>query len=216
MTHADRNAPRRPRRRACCRRRRAAGRFQLQRPEDRGLAARARADRSSAGRHDGRAAGARRGPDRRSRSPTSRRASSAWSCRGAARSHVRGGALARRAQRRHRGRRVGEQPAAGRRRERAARDGIPVFVPPLSLSTDNAAMIGAAALRAAAGAPATTGSMRRRRWRLTRTCYVRMLGARRATCYVLAHARDHSERRTIVRAARHMHSPLALSPARST
>ncbi|MGH9309408.1 MAG: tRNA (adenosine(37)-N6)-threonylcarbamoyltransferase complex transferase subunit TsaD [Vicinamibacterales bacterium] len=30
---------------------------------------------------------------------------------------------------------------------RAARHGIPVFVPPLSLSTDNAAMIGAAALR---------------------------------------------------------------------
>ena len=31
--------------------------------------------------------------------------------------------------------------------QRAARYGIPVFVPPLSLSTDNAAMIGAAALR---------------------------------------------------------------------
>ena len=31
--------------------------------------------------------------------------------------------------------------------QRAERDGIPVFVPPLSLSTDNAAMIGAAALR---------------------------------------------------------------------
>ena len=31
--------------------------------------------------------------------------------------------------------------------QRAARSGIPVFVPPLSLSTDNAAMIGAAALR---------------------------------------------------------------------
>ena len=30
---------------------------------------------------------------------------------------------------------------------RGARDGLPVFVPPLSLSTDNAAMIGAAALR---------------------------------------------------------------------
>ncbi len=30
---------------------------------------------------------------------------------------------------------------------RAAQDGIPVFVPPLSLSTDNAAMIGAAAMR---------------------------------------------------------------------
>ena len=30
---------------------------------------------------------------------------------------------------------------------RGARDGIPVFVPPLSLSTDNAAMIGAAGLR---------------------------------------------------------------------
>ncbi len=31
--------------------------------------------------------------------------------------------------------------------QRAERHGIPVFVPPLSLSTDNAAMIGAAALR---------------------------------------------------------------------
>jgi N6-L-threonylcarbamoyladenine synthase len=31
--------------------------------------------------------------------------------------------------------------------QRAERYGIPVFVPPLSLSTDNAAMIGAAALR---------------------------------------------------------------------
>jgi N6-L-threonylcarbamoyladenine synthase len=30
---------------------------------------------------------------------------------------------------------------------RSAKHGIPVFVPPLSLSTDNAAMIGAAALR---------------------------------------------------------------------
>ena len=30
---------------------------------------------------------------------------------------------------------------------RGARAGIPVFVPPLSLSTDNAAMIGAAGLR---------------------------------------------------------------------
>jgi N6-L-threonylcarbamoyladenine synthase len=35
---------------------------------------------------------------------------------------------------------------------RAAREGIPVFVPPLSLSTDNAAMIGAAALRKFRGA----------------------------------------------------------------
>jgi N6-L-threonylcarbamoyladenine synthase len=30
---------------------------------------------------------------------------------------------------------------------RGAREGLPVFVPPLALSTDNAAMIGAAALR---------------------------------------------------------------------
>jgi N6-L-threonylcarbamoyladenine synthase len=30
---------------------------------------------------------------------------------------------------------------------RGARHGLPVFVPPISLSTDNAAMIGAAALR---------------------------------------------------------------------
>lgn len=37
---------------------------------------------------------------------------------------------------------------------RGAREGLPVFVPPLSLSTDNAAMIGAAAFRRlAAGAP---------------------------------------------------------------
>ena len=50
----------------------------------------------------------------------------------------------------------------------AGRSGLPVFVPPLSLSTDNAAMIGAAALRlssAAAGRdyglPIRWGSMRR-------------------------------------------------------
>jgi N6-L-threonylcarbamoyladenine synthase len=35
----------------------------------------------------------------------------------------------------------------GEAEARAARHGVPVFVPPLALSTDNAAMIGAAALR---------------------------------------------------------------------
>jgi N6-L-threonylcarbamoyladenine synthase len=42
---------------------------------------------------------------------------------------------------------------------RAARAGVPVFVPPLSLSTDNAAMIGAAGLRRYRAAAASDGSL---------------------------------------------------------
>jgi N6-L-threonylcarbamoyladenine synthase len=42
---------------------------------------------------------------------------------------------------------------------RGERFGIPVFVPPLSLSTDNAAMIGAAALRKLTGDAATDWSL---------------------------------------------------------
>ena len=52
-----------------------------------------------------------------------------------------------RAQRRHRRRRVGQQPASRRRRGPRRASGLPVFVPPIALSTDNAAMIGAAGLR---------------------------------------------------------------------
>ena len=48
----------------------------------------------------------------------------------------------------HCGRRVGQQPAARATRSRAARPGhLPVFIPSLALSTDNAAMIAAAGLR---------------------------------------------------------------------
>ena len=51
-------------------------------------------------------------------------------------------------ERRHRRRRVGEPPAArGRGGARRTRRAFPVFIPSLSLSTDNAAMIAAAGLR---------------------------------------------------------------------
>ena len=45
------------------------------------------------------------------------------------------------------GRRVRQQPAAARRGGPRRAGRLPVFVPPLSLSTDNAAMIAAAGLR---------------------------------------------------------------------
>ena len=52
------------------------------------------------------------------------------------------------AQRRDCRRRLRQQPACAPKPKRAAsRYGIPVFIPPLALSTDNAAMIGAAGLR---------------------------------------------------------------------
>jgi N6-L-threonylcarbamoyladenine synthase len=69
------------------------------------------------------------------------------------------------AQRRHCRRRVGEQPAARRCRGARREAGLPVFVPPLSLSTDNAAMIGAAGLRRLRGRRHRgLGSERAARW----------------------------------------------------
>ena len=112
-------------------------RFQLQRPEDRGAAARA-ATAGRAGRRATAAAGNRR-PRRELPAPGGRDAD---------RSHVRRGALARREVDRHRRRRVGELAAAVRTRcAKAERSEIPVYIPRLSLSTDNAAMIAAAGLR---------------------------------------------------------------------
>ena len=129
----------RPLRRACCRRGRAPDRFQLQRTEDRGAArasTEARTDALAIATADG--AGV----------ADICRQLSAGRRGGAARPDVRGRALAGRAA-------ASASPAACRptagcvqRPRRAARRlGIPVFVPPLSLSTDNAAMIGAAGLR---------------------------------------------------------------------
>ena len=136
--------------RACCRRRRAPRGLQLQRSEDRGPAARPRAYRRRAGRKGG-AAGMLGAQLPRRRSPTSAPASSASSSRpcSTGRSKRRGGWA----------RAASASPAAFRRtaglradaEARGRRLGLPVFVPPLSLSTDNAAMIGAAAAPAARG-----------------------------------------------------------------
>ncbi len=65
----------------------------------------------------------------------------------AAHTDLRGGPLARRPCGGRGWRRLGQQPAAGRARRARARPGLPVFVPPLALATDNAAMIAAAGVR---------------------------------------------------------------------
>ena len=86
--------------------------------------------------------------------------------RHAGRSHVRRGALARRAQRRHRRRRLGQLAGCARSAARAAQRGeMPVFVPSLALSTDNAAMIAAAGMRQLARRIAPRISMRPHRCR---------------------------------------------------
>ena len=64
-----------------------------------------------------------------------------------ARPDVRSGAMARRAERRDRRRRSANSRLRADAEARGARAGLPVFVPPIALSTDNAAMIGAAGLR---------------------------------------------------------------------
>ncbi len=113
-------------------------RFQLQRPQDRGAAARARSAR------------------RRSASNSCRTAEIVDLAASFQRRvvetlidrDVRRGALARREIDRHRRRRVGEfAPARARRSRRRERSEIPVYIPRLSLSTDNAAMIAAAGMR---------------------------------------------------------------------
>ena len=146
LTHADRNAP------AAA----GAARFQLQRAEDVGAAPR-----------DGAARGARPGDGRsaaRARVARHLRQLPARRRRDAARSRcsTRRGGTARAAS---------ASPAACRRtagcartRWRAARAReIPVFIPGLALSTDNAAMIAAAGLRAFRAGVRTLGHQRRAR-----------------------------------------------------
>ncbi len=131
----------RDRLRSAAARRRAPHRLQLQRAEDRGAAPRPRAHGTAAAAWHGRRC---------------RREDVADICASFQRvvvealldRHVRSGA-------RGSAREASASPAASRRtaacaptRRRAARrPGVPVFVPPLALSTDNAAMIGAAGLR---------------------------------------------------------------------
>ena len=141
LTHADRNAPRRPRRRPAATSR--GDRLQLQRPEDRGAAAGERAhgaDRAASWRcRDG---GAR---SRHRTSPTSAPAFSAsWSTRcSIERSRRRAGSGARSVGI------AGGVSANSRLRAdaeaRGDRCGMPVSSRRISLSTDNAAMIGAPA-----------------------------------------------------------------------
>ena len=138
LTHADRNAPARHRLRSAAGRRGAAHRLQLLRAQDGRPAARA-------GAHGRPRAGRRRCRQRTSR--TSARAFSAsWSRRllertfeaarwlGARSVGIAGGVSA-------------NSRLRADAEARGARAGLPVFVPPIALSTDNAAMIGAAGLR---------------------------------------------------------------------
>ena len=58
---------------------------------------------------------------------------------------------------------------------RGVRHGIPVFIPPLALSTDNAAMIGAAGLRKLRSAGPAPGSMLATLFRMRRRRLALML-----------------------------------------